>query len=178
MASCRLNVAVPANVYLVTQKVNDVASFNLLPADQIMAYFFNFSTTVSPNVAFQAMGALSMRLTPYLGSIFIAMVLVFGLSLFYGITYPCRNLEKVLSRVHKKMKANYYWSGIIRLILEGFSDLCTGIMLSINDPHFDTGSDIFDLALTCFFALVVIAGPISAYLLLRKYDTQLDEKEF
>ena len=51
-------------------------------------------------------------------------------------------------------------------------------MLSINDPRFDTGSDIFDFVLTCFFALIVIAAPFSTYLLLRKYDTQLEREKF
>lgn len=124
------------------------------------------------------MGTQSTRLIPYLGSIFIAMVLICAISLFYGITYPCRKLENVLSRIHKKMKASYYWRGIIRLMLEALFDLCTGIMLSINDPRFKTGSDIFDFVLTCFFALVVIAAPLSAYLLLRKYDSELDQEEF
>jgi uncharacterized membrane protein HdeD (DUF308 family) len=99
------------------------------------------------------------------------MVAIFALSIFYGITYPCRKLDRVLSRVNKKIKASYYWRGIIRLLLEAFFDLCTGIMLSINDLRFDTGSDIFDFVLTCLFALVVIAAPVSTYLLLRKYET-------
>jgi hypothetical protein len=127
-----------------------------------------------PNASFQAMGTQSMRLTPYLGSIFIAMVFICALSLFYGFTYPCRKLDKVLSRVHKKMKTNFYWRGIIRLIIEAYFDLCTGIMLSINDPRFNTSSDIFDFVLNCLFALIVIAAPISTYFLFRKYDTQLD----
>jgi hypothetical protein len=33
IATSRLNVSVPANLLLVTQKVNDIASFNLLPSD-------------------------------------------------------------------------------------------------------------------------------------------------
>ena len=73
-----------------------------------------------PNAGFQAMGTQTARLTPYLGSIFIAITAICALSLFYGITYPCRKLDKILSRVHKKMKVNYYWRGIIRLILEAF----------------------------------------------------------
>jgi len=76
------------------------------------------------------------------------------------------------------MQANYYWQGIIRLIIEAFFDLCTGIMLSINDARFNTGSDIFDFVLTCFFALVVIAARVFTYFLLRKYDQRLDEEEF
>jgi hypothetical protein len=76
------------------------------------------------------------------------------------------------------MKANYYWTGIIRLIIESFFEICTGIMLSINDPRFDSGSDIFDFVLTCLLALVVITAPLLSYLLLRKYDSKLDQAEF
>lgn len=52
IATCRLNVAVPSNTLLVTQKVNDIASFNLLPSDQILNYFFKWSSTIMPNVGF------------------------------------------------------------------------------------------------------------------------------
>ena len=52
MATFRLNVAMPSNVYIFTQKVNDLASFNLLPTDQIFAYFFKWSDTSLPNTGF------------------------------------------------------------------------------------------------------------------------------
>ena len=76
------------------------------------------------------------------------------------------------------MKANYYWRGIFRLILESYWDLCLGISLSWTEPRFDNASDIFDFLLTCFFTLVLIAVPIIGHLLIRKYADELDKEVF
>jgi hypothetical protein len=53
MGNCLLIVAMPANVMIVMQRIRTVASFDYLPSDKILAFCFDFSTTVMPNVAFQ-----------------------------------------------------------------------------------------------------------------------------
>jgi hypothetical protein len=47
-------------------------------------------------------------------------------------------------------------------------------MLSWREPRFDTFGDVFDFLLTCFFTIIVIAVPITAHLLLRKHEKELD----
>ena len=80
----------------------------------------------------------------------------------------------MLSRYHKYMKENYLWTGIIRLTIESYWDLCVGILLSWREPRINKPSDVFDLILTIIVTLVVFAAPIALYLLLRKYANELD----
>ena len=47
-----LIVEMPANVILVMNQINAIASFDILPSDKIFAYCFDFSTTVLPFVSF------------------------------------------------------------------------------------------------------------------------------
>ena len=63
-------------------------------------------------------------------------------------------------------------------MLESYWDLCLGICLSWTEPRFENVSDIFDFLLTCFFTLVVIAGPIIVHSLIRKYANELDKEVF
>jgi hypothetical protein len=76
------------------------------------------------------------------------------------------------------MRTIYYWRGIIRLIIQSYWDLCLGIFFSWQEPRFNNPSDIFDFILTLFFTLVVVAGPLTFYLLLRKYAQELDNEQF
>ena len=60
------------------------------------------------------------------------------------------------------------------MLLESYSDMSIGIMLSWKEFRFENASDVFDLVLTILVTLVVIEGPIVSYLLLLKYANELD----
>jgi hypothetical protein len=51
-------------------------------------------------------------------------------------------------------------------------------MLSFREPRFDKPSDIYDFAVTVFFAFVVIAGPIALFKLMQKHGNELDQDRF
>ena len=72
------------------------------------------------------------------------------------------------------MRDKYYWRGIIRLVLESYSDMCVGILISWRQPRFENVSDVFDFVLTFIVTLIVIGGLILSYLLLLKYANELD----
>ncbi len=156
-----LTVPMPANVTLVMVKINTIAQFDYLPTDKIFEKLFKFSTTVMPFVSFEAMGVESLRLTLYLGTFFFILASVLVLSLLYLISWPLKNKFNFFGRFHSMMRHKYYWSGIIRMLLESYCDMSVGIMLSWRDPRSVTQSDIFDIVLTCVITLIVIGGPIS-----------------
>jgi hypothetical protein len=83
-----------------------------------------------PLVAFQRFGALSLRLTLYLGTFLIAVAGVCLLSILYMINLPCTSKFKLSFRYKRMMEKTYYWSGIIRLTIESYWDLCLGILFS------------------------------------------------
>ena len=83
-----------------------------------------------PLVAFQRFGALSFRLTLYLGTFFIAVAGVCLLSILYVINLPFTRKFKLSFRYKRMMEKIYFWRGIIRLMMESYWDLCLGIFLS------------------------------------------------
>ncbi len=131
-----------------------------------------------PVVAFQQFGILSLRVTLFLGTFLIASVGIGLLSIFYVINWPFTRKFKFSLRYKKMMRTTYYWRGIIRLIIQSYWDLCLGIFFSWKEPRFDNPSDIFDFILTLFFTFVVVAGPLTFYLLLRKHAQELDNEQF
>ena len=64
------------------------------------------------------------------------------------------------------------------MLLESYSDMCVGILLSWREPRFENVSDVFDLVFTFIVTLIVIGGPILSYLLLLKYANELDGQRF
>jgi hypothetical protein len=126
-----------------------------------------------PFVTFEAMGVGSMRLTLYLGTIFFIMAFIFALSIIFLISWPFKKTVTLVRRFHNMMKSTYYWRGITRFLIESYSDMSIGIMLSWRETRFNNASDVFDSVLTFFVTLIVIGGPISSYLLLLKYKSEL-----
>ena len=64
------------------------------------------------------------------------------------------------------------------MVLESYSDMCVGILISWRQPRFENISDVFDFVLTFIVTLIVIGGPILSYLLLLKYANELDGQRF
>jgi hypothetical protein len=126
-----------------------------------------------PFATFEAMGVGSMRLTLYLGTIFFIMAFIFALSIIFLISWPFKKTVTLVRRFHNMMKSTYYWRGITRFLIESYSDMSIGIMLSWRETRFNNASDVFDSVLTFFVTLIVIGGPISSYLLLLKYKSEL-----
>jgi hypothetical protein len=141
-------------------------------------FCFDFSKTVMPFVSFQDMGVMSMRLTVILGSFMIAIFLLCLQSILFVISWPFKNKLKLVYRFHNMMKTRYFWRGGIRLFIESYFELCVAIMLSFRAPRFDKPSDIYDFAVTVFFAFVVIAGPIALFKLMKKHGNELDKTRF
>jgi len=168
----------PANVTMVMVEINTIASFDYLPTDSLFEYLFKFSKAEMPFATFQAMGVSSLRITLYLGTVFIILALHLILSLIFLISWPFRNRLRLLDRFHKMMRDKLYWTGTIRLLMESYCDMSIGVMLSWREPNTLTLSDAFDFVLTCFVSLIVVWGPITAYFLLRKNANNLDGQRF
>jgi hypothetical protein len=177
MTNCLLNVAMPANVFLVMTNLSSVSSGDIFPTDIIMPEIFTFSPTDITDAGFVAMGVDSARLTLYLGSVFIYMVILVVQVIVYGFAYALRNHSTVLNRIQNKIKDTFFWRGIIRMGLESYLDMCIGIYCSFKMLSFETGSDIFDIVLTCLCTLIVVGLPIAIILVLRKHS-KLDDPSF
>ena len=113
----------------------------------------------------------------FLGSVFIYMVLLFFQCIIYGFAFALRRHSKVLNRIQNKIKDTFFWRGIIRMGLESYLDMCIGIYCSFEMVSYSTGSDIFDIVLTCLCTLIVFVLPIAVIIVLRKHS-KLDDPSF
>jgi hypothetical protein len=118
MSYSLLNVSTPANVLLVMTNLKVIATFDYLPTEKIMGFCFTFTATVMPSFAFQSMGYFSLRLTLFLGSMIIFTAVTCAQSFLFLITWPLTKKYRIFARYNQHMSVNYYWRGIIRLILE------------------------------------------------------------
>ncbi len=138
---------------------------------------FNFTATDIEDVGLVAMGVDSARLTMYMGSVFIYMVLLLVQVVIYGFAYSLRKKAKVFDRIQNKIKESYFWSGIIRIGLESYLDMSIGIYLSFYQISYVTGSDKFDIAFTCICALIVVGLPVAIIAIFCK-NSDLEDPYF
>jgi hypothetical protein len=68
--------------------------------------------------------------------------------------------------------------GLILTIIESHLDICVGILLSFEETHVVTNSDIFDLSLAIFFTPIVLGLPVFSFLYLSKHKNAMHEKWF
>ena len=96
-----LQINMPANVNLIMNEVDNIASFNVFPTSTVMTYFFTFTTTKMPGVGFEAMGVYSKRLILYLGAIFLWMLVVVAQCVILFIAYMFRRCLKFFYRLSR-----------------------------------------------------------------------------
>jgi hypothetical protein len=89
----------PANVFLVMTNLKSISSGDIFPTDIILPEIFTFSPTEIKDVGFVAMGVESARITMFLGSIFVYMVLLLVQCIIYGPAFALRKHSKVLDRI-------------------------------------------------------------------------------
>ena len=173
-----LQINKPANVNLIMNEVDDIASFNVFPTKTILDYFFTFTTTELPGIGFEAMGVNSKRLILFLGSIFLWIVLIFAQCAVLLFAYALRRTLKFFNRLSLMFQRQLIWTGLILTIIESHLDICVGILLSFEETHVVTNSDIFDLSLTIFFTPIVLGLPVFSFFHLSKHKNAMHEKWF
>jgi hypothetical protein len=66
------------------------------------------------------------------------------------------------------MKQNLICKSFFTFLIESYFDFAVGIMLSFEQPKFETASDYYDFALACIFSVVMVGLPIFSYIILKK----------
>jgi hypothetical protein len=73
------------------------------------------------------MGVVSMRIITLMGSFMIASFLLGAHILLFLITWPFTKKFKLVARFHTLTRSKLFFNGIIRLVIESYSDLCIAV---------------------------------------------------
>jgi len=96
------------------------------------------------------------------------MHLVLLMYVLYTFVCIFRKYDTLCNWIEAKMKPNLIWKSVFTFLIESYFDFAVGIMLSLEQPKFETASDYYDFSLACFFSVVMVGLPIFSYIILKK----------
>jgi len=119
-----INVQFPANAFLLYDVMISVATFDILPTDDIFPTFFpSLPEDDAFSEKFDRLQIGSRYLVMNMGT--MLMIFCFYLSLYF--VYPCvkfcRNDAKCASKLTKKLKGMIFWNHSILFLQEGLFDI-------------------------------------------------------
>ena len=96
------------------------------------------------------------------------MHLVLLMYLLYTFAFIFRKYDTLCNWIEAKLKPNLIWRSAFTFLIESYFDFAVGIMLRLEQPKFETGSDYYDFSLACIFSVVMVGLPILSYIILKK----------
>ena len=155
-----LSMDSPGNVQIVMVKLSDMLALSALPTEQITSELFNFTETQSAGENFAQMGNDSKVFTQHIGNLFYVGVFLFTVYVLYGLVHCCGKFNKTCKKIDLWLLPKLICSAAICYQLETTMDFGVGTLLKFEEPNFNTGSDIFDFALSIVAVIFLLALPL------------------
>jgi hypothetical protein len=156
-----LSINSPGNVQIVMVKLSDMLALSALKTEQITSKLFNFTETQSAGENFAQMGNDSKVFTLYIGNLFYVGVLLFAEYILYGLVHCCGKYNKTCKKFDLWLFSKLICSAAICYQLETTLDFGIGTLLKFEEPNFNTGSDIFDFALSIVAVIFLLTLPLT-----------------
>ena len=110
----------------------DVATFDMLPPEAT-SWLFTFPERPSYNLAFQSCRYDSMYAVQNLGTCFM-LINLYILQVIICLICGCfKDCCKCAANTYEKYKKTLFWGSLIRLLFEGYLELCLSIFVSLTD---------------------------------------------
>lgn len=174
-----LSISFPGNVVVVNNHLIDIATYDVLPTDDIFPAMFNLDTDgMEPlNERYNEFRFETQNILLNLGSLFIMFLGILLKLLIIFIT----SLPKIRDfSCAKKVKAftagNLLWSGILEYLFSAYSEIVFGVFLhSAEFTWKGSGSTVFPNLMYFCFATAAVLLPIWTIYFLQSRYKQLDE---
>lgn len=173
-------VKYPANANLFYSYFRAIATFDVLPTDDINAVILTFYDSLPIDNNFEEVGYESRNFIQNLGSIYyffpligVWLLLLAILKLFAacGCSRP--------NRWYAKLKAALFWNFLLRLVIESYLELHLSSTINAANLYFSSNSGDWLASLTTLpVAFVVNVFPFWLFVFLRRNFDQLSEENF
>ena len=157
-----INVQFPANAFMVFNVMVSVATFEILPTDDIFPIFFPELPDDSPfNDKFDRMNIGSRYLVMNLGTMFVILCGYLVLYLLYPIFNFLRNDSQCGAKWQKKLHPMLFWNHAIIFLQEGFLDIIIGTSINLailqeGDLQWSSWTVIFTNVLAIFLLICCV----------------------
>jgi len=174
------SVAYPANASLFNSYFLTIATFDVLPTDDINAYFFTFHDGEPIAKNFEDFGYEKRNFIQNLGSIYyffplvaiwLLLLVLLKLLALSGFSGP--------QKWYLWLKNKLFWNFLLRLLIESYLELHLSSTINAANLYWSSNSGDWLASLTTLpVAFVVNAFPIWLFMFLRRNHERLSEEEF
>lgn len=169
----------PANANFFLNFLISVATFDMLPSF-VLPLIFDFPVKPSFNLAFQSCGYGSMYAVENLGTCFFLFNVYLIQCVIYTISLCFKDRSKfALSCYHKYHKA-LFWGTLIRLLFEGYLELCLSVMVNLTDMTWDRTdySVLYSNVFAIIVSVLLLGLPIFIYGFYSCHIKDLEDEDF
>eukprot|EP00347_Sterkiella_histriomuscorum_P013970 403362661 len=175
-----MSIVIPANTQNLFSLLNDIASFNLIPTEDLTNSLFHFDeeSEKAYNDSFEFMGYENMNMIQNLGLLFYMivinwMILILCLMLIFFLHQILAPDNKVL----KYMKEKIVFNLILRFMIESSLEIGVCCFINVNELSLNASGDILGSSLSVIlifsiFLLPALAGLLTYY---KQKDTLLSD---
>lgn len=124
------------------------------------------------------LGYGSAYMSNNLGSMYLFMLMtincLFWSTVLYSFNHP------ILVRINEKIKSYLMWNFVIRLIIEGYMELCFSVyfQLKYTKYSFDYLGSMTDYIMGCFLAMLIIIAPLFVAIFYYRNFAKFEDEEF
>jgi len=157
-----------------------IVTFEIVEMGDYFTEWFEYEDEEAMSKRFEVLSFERKSFLVTLGFMIVVLVSILLSYLIVGLLHPCRkHLPHFLKKkVYKRLKKDIFWSAPLVFIIEGYLDICLGIVMYYHsEAGYEKSGDIIDFYMASFFTVGVIVVPIAGVFFLCANRKQIREIE-
>lgn len=170
-----VNINFPYNAFFLSQALNKIANFAMIPMEGFNKVLFDFDS--DSKVKIFRLGDYSFESSNFiLNSELLGWILngYIILTLFVVIFKPFLGSFRFFKWIESKL----FWTMIIRFLLEGYFELYLCVIVNINQLMWTTSGEVIASIYTLFFLAIFSTMPLALYYFLNAKSRLLSNPNF
>lgn len=151
----------------------------MLP-EKVIPLIFDFPAKESYNVAFMATGYGSMYSIANLGTCFMLFNIYIIQCVIYLVSSCFKDRFAFAMRCFQKYQKALFWGTLIRLLFEGYLELCLSVFVSLTDMVWESTdySVLYNNVFTILLTILLLGLPIFIFGFYLCHIKDLDDDDF
>ena len=171
----------PANANFFITFIITVATFDIMP-EKVLPQIFDFPVKPGYNLAFEACGYGSMYPVMNLGTCFFLFNIYLMQVCIWAFSYLLKDRFAYFQRCFDKYDKVLFWGSLIRLLFEGYLELCLSVLIGLTDMEWSgvnyNGSVLYCNIFTIILSILLLAMPFWIYIFYTVNMDEMDDEEF
>jgi len=155
-----------------------VASFNLLPTDQLFDKYVELTPTEPQSANFESLGYETRNLLKNLGLLFFLFALHLIMFLIFSILHRCRSKGPNYEALYKWVRKHAIGTVFIRFFMESYLEVAVSVFLNFRMISEGSPGEIFSSVINVCLAIALVCVPLLHFGFMYRNIEHLEHKDF